>query len=366
MKKFVVCPDAFKGTLSAVEAAEILAAAVRKYFPEAEVCVLPLADGGEGTIDCYRRSIPGRMVSAQARNSNFRPVFAEYYLTSESAVVESAKIVGLADTGLKDPARTTTYGIGMVIKDALKHTENVSLALGGSSTNDGGTGMAAALGVRFFNSVGREFVPTGETLSEIGEIDMTGAEKFNLTCMCDVKNPLCGRNGAAYVYAPQKGADPAMVKRLDKGLSHLASIIMRDIGTDVSALKGGGAAGGAGAGAAAFFGATLKSGIETMLDAARFDEIIKGADLIITGEGRLDSQTMKGKAIHGVLGRAKKRNVPVAAVCGQIELGFDLKASGLAVATASGRPGEPLSATKDYAGDLQAAAEALFKNLSGE
>lgn len=365
-KKIVVCPDSFKGTMSSLDVAEIIATEIYLNLSDAEVYTVPIADGGEGTLECYRRAVAGRMVGIQTRNSNFKPVGGEYYLTRDNAIIESAKVIGLFQTEDKNPMRTTSYGVGKLIEDALKRTRNIVLTLGGSSTNDGGTGIAAALGARFLDNDGKEFIPTGATLINIDKIDASALPQINLTCMCDVNNPLYGKTGAAYVFAPQKGASPKTVQLLDEGLVHLSKIIKRDLGVDVSAIEGGGAAGGIAAGMVAFFGAKLKSGIETMLDTIHFDDIISDSIMIFTGEGRLDSQTMKGKAIDGIVKRAKKYDIPVIAICGQIEMGFDLKSSGLALAIATGRAGEALDSNHDYKADLKNTTAALIKKLSGK
>ena len=235
--------------------------------------------------------------------------------------------------------------------------------LGGSSTNDGGAGIAAALGVKFFDKSGETFIPTGGTLKNIEKIDVKNARNFNLTCMCDVDNPLCGETGASYVFAPQKGADYMMVKDLDDGLKHYASVIKRDVGVDVENLKGGGAAGGIAAGMVAFFNAKLTSGIDVMLDGTGFDSLLKDAAFVVTGEGKLDNQTLDGKAISGLTRHAKKFGVPVIAICGQIAMGFDLEKSGLALATATSPENTPLLPSRNYKRELYDAAVNLFKNL---
>ena len=206
-KQILICPDSFKGTLTAEEVADTIEKAIKDVSPAANTRVLPIADGGEGTLECFRRALTGRLISVRTRNSNFRPCTAEYLLSPVCAIVESAKAIGLASTEFKNPAKTTSYGVGVIIDDALMRTKDIVLALGGSSTNDGGAGIAAALGVKFFDKSGETFIPTGGTLKNIEKIDVKNAQKFNLTCMCDVDNPLCGETGASYVFAPQKGAE---------------------------------------------------------------------------------------------------------------------------------------------------------------
>lgn len=203
-KQILICPDSFKGTLTAEEVADTIEKAIKDVSPAANTRVLPIADGGEGTLECFRRALTGRLISVRTRNSNFRPCTAEYLLSPVCAIVESAKAIGLASTEFKNPAKTTSYGVGVIIDDALMRTKDIVLALGGSSTNDGGAGIAAALGVKFFDKSGETFIPTGGTLKNIEKIDVKNARNFNLTCMCDVDNPLCGETGASYVFAPQK------------------------------------------------------------------------------------------------------------------------------------------------------------------
>lgn len=346
-----------------MDVADTIADAIHEVMPLAGLTLLPIADGGEGTLECFRRSIAGSLVCVQARSSNFKMLNAEYFLTPDRAIIESARVIGLSITEDKNPNRTTSYGVGQIIADALRHTDNVVLTLGGSSTNDGGCGIAAALGVQFLNADGKTFIPTGATLRYIKSIDVSGAPKFNLTCMCDVKNPLYGFNGAAFVYAPQKGATPAMTKELDDGLMHLSEVIKSSLGVDVSTIEGGGAAGGIAAGMVAFFNAKLQSGIEVMLETTNFDALLDNAKLVITGEGRLDSQSLSGKVINGVINHSKAKGVPVVALCGQIELGFDIHTSGLAMAMATSRPDQALDVNRNYKKELFDTTVALFEKL---
>ncbi|MEG1613798.1 MAG: glycerate kinase [Clostridia bacterium] len=362
-KKIVICPDSFKGTLSSIAAAETIAEAIKYSMPEANLVVLPIADGGEGTIDCFKRGAEGREVSVQTRNSNFKTITASYLLSNHSAIIESARVVGLSLTEEKNPSRTTTYGIGQLIADALRRTKKVILALGGSSTNDGGCGIAVALGAKFYSKRGNEFVPTGGSLIDIERIDISGLPKIDMTCMCDVKNTMYGQNGAAYVYARQKGADDAMIEKLDIGLRHLSKKIEESTGKNVADVIGGGAAGAIAAGMVAFFDAKLKSGISVMLDAVDFNKIIDGADLIITGEGRLDSQSLQGKALDGILQRATDKGVPVIAVCGQVESNLDIKKAGLQFAVATSDNADLILSYRDYKMELYITVRKLFDKL---
>ncbi len=362
-KKIVICPDSFKGTMSSMEVAEIIAAAISAEKPNTSLVLLPIADGGEGTLDCFRKGIRGRLSTVQVRSSNFKLLNSDYLLTSNGAIIESAKVIGITITEDMNPARTTTYGVGQLIADALRHTKKIILALGGSSTNDGGCGIASALGAKFFNKSGIDFVPTGGTLCEIERIDISALPKLDMTCMCDVTNPIYGENGAAYVFAPQKGASPQMVKELDDGLRHLAQKIKESTGTDVSEIVGGGAAGATAAGMVAFFNAKLKSGIGVMLDTVGFDDIISDANLIITGEGRLDSQSFQGKAIDGILDRAMDKNIPVIAICGQVDKKINIKQSGLMLARATEENADLMLPERDYKTELYFTVRKLFSTL---
>ena len=326
MSRYVLIPDSFKGTLSSLEICQIVTEEILTLEPDAEVCAIPVADGGEGTVDAFLSAVGGQRITLHCTGPWGEPVSAFYGLLPDgSAVVEMAAAAGLPLVGdRRDPEKTTTYGVGQLMAHAAAHgARQIVLALGGSATNDGGCGAAAALGMGFYDEEGRSFVPTGDTLCQISRID-AGAVKETLRgipvlTMCDIDNTLCGPSGAAAVFAPQKGADEAMVRRLDEGLLHLAQMIRRDLGTEVLTLPGGGAAGGFGAGAAAFLDSQLRMGIDVVLELAEFDRRAAGADLIITGEGRLDSQSLRGKVVVGVARRAKALGVPVAALVGGSE-----------------------------------------------
>lgn len=330
MSKYVLIPDSFKGTMSSRDICRIVAEEIYAQEPDAEVCAIPMADGGEGTVEAFLTAVGGQQVAVACTGPYGEPITACYGLLPDgTAVVEMAAAAGLPMVGEnRDPERTTTYGVGQLIAHAVSRgARRIVLALGGSATNDGGCGAAAALGVRFFNGKGEPFVPVGGTLKDIARVSTEGmAETLRRTpfmTMCDIDNPLCGPLGAAAVFGPQKGAGPAMVRRLDEGLRHLAEVIRRDLGRDVLELPGGGAAGGFGAGAAAFFASPLRMGIDVVLELTAFDEKAADADLIITGEGRLDSQSLRGKVVIGVGRRAKPLGVPVVAVVGDIGDGVE-------------------------------------------
>ena len=323
MSKYVLIPDSFKGTLSSADICRIAAEEILRLEPSAEVCAIPVADGGEGTVDAFLAAVGGRRIEAPCTGPWGEPVTAHYALLPDgTAVVEMAAAAGLPLAGdACDPEKTTTYGVGQLMAHALSHgAVRLVLGLGGSATNDGGCGAAAALGAEFLDEQGSAFVPVGGTLTRIARIRTETLRRtlggVPVTVMCDIDNPLCGPEGAAAVFGPQKGADAAMVARLDAGLRHLAQVLARDLGMEVLTLSGGGAAGGFGAGAAALFGGVLRMGIDTVLDTVDFDRRCRGARLVITGEGYLDSQSMRGKTVIGVARRAKALGIPVAVLAG--------------------------------------------------
>lgn len=324
MRKYVIMPDSFKGTMSSVEVCEIMQRVITLKHPGSEIITVPIADGGEGTVDSFIRAIGGKKIEKQVTGPFGKQVTGFYGLVGDAAIIEMAAAAGF--TAAKDvgnPAIATSYGVGELIKDAVERgSKKIILGLGGSCTNDGGAGMADALGVRFYDGSGNTFRPVGGTLSEIERIDDTKAKALltgvSVEAMCDIDNPLYGPNGAAYVFSPQKGADTKMVEQLDINLKCFAECVKRNLGIDISNLAGGGAAGGMGAGAYAFLNAKLRQGIDVILDIVNFEELINGCDLIFTGEGKLDSQSLGGKVIVGIARRAKPRQIPVIAVVGSI------------------------------------------------
>lgn len=325
MKKILLIPDSFKGTMSSSEICEIMKKAIHTYYPETEVISIPVADGGEGTVDSFLAAVGGKKVHLTVKGPYFEDIQSFYgILPDNTAVVEMAAAAGLPLVGEnKHAEKTTTYGVGQLISHAVASgCRKIIIGLGGSATNDGGTGAAAALGVRFINAKGESFIPVGETLSEIASIDTSGLDPdlkgVEMITMCDIDNPLCGPRGAAAMFAPQKGADEAMVRILDQNLAHMAEIVKKDLGRDIINLKGAGAAGGMGGGMAAFFGSKLQMGIEIVLDAVHFNELLDGADLVFSGEGKIDSQSLGGKVVIGVARRTKKKGVPLIAIVGDI------------------------------------------------
>ena len=328
MKKIVIASDSFKGCASSLEVAEAAAAAVRRVFPDCEVVKIPVADGGEGTMEALLYSLNGRMVSCTVHDPLMNPIRAEYGISDDSktAIIEMAAASGLplVPEDKRNPLQTTTYGTGELIKDALaRGCHQFLIGIGGSATNDAGTGMLQALGFRFLNSAGQELGRGGKILTDIHTIDDTNAipqlRESVFTIACDVNNPFSGKDGAAYVYARQKGASDATIHLLDEGLASFAAVVEKEKHIDLNTIAGAGAAGGLGGGFLAFLAATLKPGIRMVLDAIRFEEQIRGADLIITGEGKLDVQTAMGKTPWGVLQVARGQNIPVIAIGGSVE-----------------------------------------------
>lgn len=330
MAKYVLIPDSFKGTLSSEDICRIASEEILRLEPEAEICAIPVADGGEGTVDAFLAAVGGTRAEVPCTGPCGQEVMGFYGLLPDgTAVVEMAAAAGLPLAGAcRDPEKTTTYGVGQLMAHALSRgAKRLVLGLGGSATNDGGCGAAAALGAEFLDAEGRAFVPTGGTLTQIAHIRMEGLRETlagaEVTVMCDIDNPLCGPAGAAAVFGPQKGADAAMVARMDAGLRHLAEMLEKDVGMEVLTLAGGGSAGGFGAGAAAFFGGQLRMGIDVVLDLTGFDWKCRGASLVITGEGHLDSQSLRGKTVVGVARRARALGVPAAALVGGCETALD-------------------------------------------
>ncbi|MBQ7777624.1 MAG: glycerate kinase [Oscillibacter sp.] len=327
MERYVLVPDSFKGTLSSREICEILREEILRVRPAAEVIAVPVADGGEGSVDAFLAAMGGERVEVPVHGPHMEEMTGFYGLLPDgTAVIEMAAAAGLPLVGDRlEPDTATTYGVGELMAAAAENgAQRIILGLGGSATNDGGCGAAAALGVRFLRKDGTAFIPTGGTLNEIESIDLSGRCALpDVTVMCDIDNPLCGPSGASAVFGPQKGADPAMVERLDWNLAHLADVIARDLGKQVKDVPGAGAAGGMGGGSLVFWDGRLQMGIQTVLDTVGFDQLVQGAKLVFTGEGRLDSQSLRGKVIDGVAKRAKKHGVPVVAVVGAVSEGAD-------------------------------------------
>jgi glycerate kinase len=324
--KIIIASDSYKGSCSTTEVANSIEKGIRRVFEDSDVVKIPVADGGEGTVDALVLGTKGKYEEVEVIGPLGGVVNATYgIIHNEIAVIEMAAASGL--TLLKkeelNPLITTTYGTGQLIKSAMdKGIRKIYVGLGGSCTNDGGVGMAQALGISFKDKMGNEVSFGGGELSKIQEIDFTNVhpllKETEVVAMSDVKNPLCGPTGASYVFGPQKGADSDMVKVLDENLGHLGELINNFMKTDIMNIPGTGAAGGLGAGILAFCNASIEQGIEKILDITNIDSHLKDADLVITGEGRIDEQSKYGKVPVGVAKRAKKYNIPVIAIVGSV------------------------------------------------
>ncbi len=329
--KTVFASDSFKGSLSSEKINQLLKRAAKEVFGSIETVPVLLADGGEGTLDAVLSVKKGQEVSVTVHDPLMNEIRAHYGSFEDGkAVIEMARASGLTLLPLekRDPMKTSSRGTGELISAALKAGyREIVIGIGGSATNDGGMGAAAALGIRFLDKDGKVLEGRGEDLIKVSRIDglnvMPEIREAKITVMCDVTNPLCGPLGASFVFGPQKGADEEKVRLLEEGMKNYRDVILRTFGKDPDKVPGAGAAGGMGAALKIFFGAVLRSGIETLLDLCDFDKLIQGSDLIITGEGRLDRQSVSGKAVQGVGLRAKKAGVPCIAICGCTGEGFE-------------------------------------------
>ena len=330
--RVVIAPDSYKGSVSAVGVAAALERGVLRVFPQAEVRKIPIADGGEGTVEALVTATGGEMKQARVRGPLGESVEACWGILGDgqTAVIEMAAASGLplVPPDRRDPRITTTYGTGELIRAALDAgLRRIIIGIGGSATNDGGTGMAQALGAKFLALDGAELLPGGGALARLATIDLSGLDprltETEITVACDVDNPLCGQRGASAVFGPQKGATPAMVAELDAALGHFAGCAQAATGRNVAELAGAGAAGGLGAGLLFFTPAKLRPGVEIVLEAVKFAEVVKDAAFVITGEGRTDFQTAYGKAPVGVAKVAKQFSVPVFCISGGLGDGAD-------------------------------------------
>jgi len=337
--KIIIAPDSFKGSLTSSQVCAAIKRGIEKADESIDIITIPMADGGEGTVDALMNSLGGSKIQVWVKDPLFRKIKVQYGILDDgiTAVIEMASASGLAllSREERNPMNTTTYGTGELIKDALdKGCRKFIIGIGGSATNDGGIGMAAALGARFYDSEGNEIELTGSGLTKLDSIDLRELDprvkESSFRVFCDVENPLYGPSGAAYVYGRQKGADDEMIEKLDNGLRRLSEIIEKDLGKSVASIPGAGAAGGLGAGLMAFLDAKLEKGIDFLMQTICFEERIKDADLIITGEGRMDEQTKYGKTVFGIIKAAKKQEIPVVGICGSIGDGVEeLYAEGL-------------------------------------
>lgn len=329
----LIAPDSFKDCLTASEVATALKKGILEVIGDATIQTAPVADGGEGTVEAVIHATGGTRLTVKVRDPLMRQIESFYGITGDglTAVIEMAAASGieLLQKGERDPWITSTYGTGQLILDALdKGCQRIMIGIGGSATNDGGAGMAKALGIRFFNRNSREIEEGGGALGALHSIDLKGLDprimQTEILVACDVTNPLTGPEGASVIYGPQKGADPGMVARLDENLAHYARIVNNQMDRDISAIPGSGAAGGLGAGLMAFLDAKLASGFELVADTVLLEEKIAVADLVITGEGKMDHQTQFGKTPYGVAQMARKHGKPVIGVAGSLEEGAEV------------------------------------------
>ena len=342
--KIVIAPDSYKGSIYASDAARAMEDGVRRVLPDAEVVLVPVADGGDGTLETLVETSGGRIITSDVTGPLGELVSAQWGAMGDgvTAVAEMARTSGLALVRLedRDPLNATTYGLGEVILEALEAGyRRFILGIGGSATNDAGAGMAQALGVRLLDAGGAELQPGGAALARLASIDASGldprAAEADFDVACDVNNPLTGPEGASAVYGPQKGATPEIVEQLDAALANFADVVKRDLGADVDGVPGSGAAGGLGGGIMAFLGGRLRPGVDIVLDTVDLASRLDGADLIITGEGCMDFQTVYNKAPIGVARLAGERRIPVIGVSGSLGDGFtDVHEHGIAAAVA--------------------------------
>ena len=325
--KIVIAPDSYKESLSALEVASAIEAGFREIFPEADYVKIPVADGGEGTVEAMVAATQGNIVRLTVTGPLGKPVEAFYGLSGDerTAFIEMAAASGLelVPAAQRDPLITTSFGTGELIKDALdRGVDHIIIGIGGSATNDGGSGMMQALGAQLLDEHGKQIAYGGGALPQLARIDIeqldTRIKQCRFEVACDVSNPLTGEKGASAIFGPQKGATPQLVQQLDKALEHYATLIHRDLDIDVLHIDGGGAAGGMGAALHAFCQAELRSGIEIVTEALGLAEQVKDADLVITGEGRIDSQSINGKVPIGVAKVAKQFNKPVIGIAGSL------------------------------------------------
>ncbi len=325
--KIVIAPDSFKESLTALEAATAIEAGMKKILPEATFVKIPMADGGEGTVQSLVDATHGRIISKTVTGPLGEPVEAFFGLSGDekTAIIEMAAASGLhlVPREKRNPLITTTRGTGELIAAALDFgVKKIIIGIGGSATNDGGAGMARALGIQFLNADGYEIGEGGGSLGELASIDMAHADNrlagVKIEVACDVDNPLTGLKGASHIFGPQKGATAGMIETLDNNLHHYAEMIRKDLGTDIEHISGAGAAGGLGGGLLAFLSAELKRGVEIVIEATKLEEQLLDADFVITGEGKIDGQTIFGKTPIGVAKTAKRHSIPVIAIAGHV------------------------------------------------
>lgn len=329
MKNIVLIPDSFKGTMSSTEICDIMENAILKHYPNINITKIPVADGGEGTVDCFLQAVGGKKINLKVCNPYLKKIDSFYgLLDNDTAVIEMSAAAGLPLIEKLNPKLTSTYGVGELILDAInKGAKKIIIGLGGSATNDCGLGCFAALGAKFFDSYMHEFIPTGGTLSRIKKID-TSMLKLNIKniefiTMCDINNPLYGQNGAVYQFSRQKGATNEDMIILENEVKTFANYVKKEFDSCDVNFEGAGAAGGMGFGMKTFLNSKMQMGIDTILDVVEFDKKLTEADLVISGEGKFDSQSFSGKVIMGIAEHTKKYSVPLIAVVGDIDDNID-------------------------------------------
>lgn len=361
MKKIVIASDSFKGSIDSLEVASFLEQGFAAHCPQCRIVGVKVADGGEGTVEAIASIKPVNWFCVQVSDPLGRRIPARFAVSDDdgTALMEMSQASGLPllQRRERNPLVTSTFGTGELIGAALdKGYRKFIVGIGGSATNDAGTGMLSSLGVKFLDKNGRVLEGCGQNLEKIEHIDLCGFDPRLKDCLfeiaCDVDNPFCGQRGAAYVFGPQKGASPLVVERLDKGLEHFALVVRRELGKDIAATPGAGAAGGLGGAFLAFFNSVLKTGVDVVLDSIGFDSIIEGADLVITGEGKMDFQTASGKTPYGVLMRARRQGIPTVAVAGMVNHCQVLDNLGFRKIYATAQPGIPFETlvSKEYTG----------------
>lgn len=373
--KLIFAPDSFKESLTALEICEILERVTARHFPGAETVCIPVADGGEGTVDALLRAMDGRRIRTQVTGPRFEPETAQWGLLSDgvTAVMEMAQASGLSyvPAAQRDPRKATSLGTGEMIAEALRQgVRKILIGIGGSATNDGGIGMLQALGAVFTDAQGQPVAPVGGALASVARADFSGLlpelRQTEITVICDVTNPLLGENGATWIYGPQKGATPEICTELEAGMAHFAQVVAEATGKDIASFPGAGAAGGLGAALGGVLGAQLKSGIDAVLDAVDFSAKLEGVSLAITGEGRIDGQSVRfGKVPVGVAKRCAQRGIPTVAIVGGIGEGaeglFDLCESTIQT-TVSG-PMSLQAAMSNAPALYEQAADRLFRAI---
>ncbi len=373
--KVIIAPDSYKGSMTSIEAADSVERGIRKVFNDAQIIKLPIADGGEGTVQALVECTKGKIITSKVMDPLNREIEAAFGILGDNktAVVEVAAASGitLLKPEERNPMRASTYGTGQLIKQALDmNCKSFILGIGGSATNDGGAGMAVALGAKLLDKKGAEIGFGGGCLGNLHNIDISGLDKRISKCeivvACDVDNPLCGINGAANIYARQKGADDEMIKLLDSNLEHYAAVIKEQLGSDIMHIPGAGAAGGLGGGLVAFLNGSLRRGIDIILNTIGFEEQLRDSDIVITGEGMTDSQTLFGKAPFGVAKMAQKHGVPVVVISGSVGEGVEkLYDCGIySIFSIIDRPMNINEAMKNGSELLEKAAERIFRVIN--